>query len=95
MCLQLIMNRLGLRMLMVASGAAVAIGVVILIAAPTQSATIGWYAYAPLAEATFSPGASGLLSTPMSIGIVVLVAGLVGLAFSTGFIVGRRRRSPP
>lgn len=95
MCLQLIMNRLAMMIMMLASGVAVAIGIVVMVAAPPPSATFGWFAYAPLAEATFSPGGNHIVSTGMIVGLVVLVAGLVGLAFSTGFVLGHRHRNRP
>ena len=51
----------------------------------------GWFAYQPLADATFMPGGNGVVvSRTTVVGSVVFVAGLVGLAFLAGVRMGRR-----
>lgn len=49
----------------------------------TQSASFGWFAYQPLANAVFMPTGS-FVSPQMWGGIFAFVAGLVAVAFLTG-----------
>ncbi|TFB87262.1 hypothetical protein E3O44_09050 [Cryobacterium algoricola] len=70
------------------------IGIVLLLL-PGNQASFGWFAYAPLSDSTFLPP-GGLLSPHSQIGIVVLIVGLVVLAFGAGWMLGLRHtaRSP-
>ncbi|TFC15157.1 hypothetical protein [Cryobacterium sp. MDB2-10] len=75
---------------MVVLGAvAVVIGLVLLLA-PGDQASFGWFAYAPLSNTTFSP--IGLQLSPRSqIGIAMFVVGLAVLAFGAGWMLGQRQ----
>ncbi|MBG0717562.1 hypothetical protein G3N18_05625 [Microbacterium sp. 2C] len=69
------------------AGIVVAAGAVALIAGLLTPVTFGWFAYQPLADATFVPGASGVfLSRTTIIGGVILAIGLLTVAF----LIGRR-----
>jgi heme/copper-type cytochrome/quinol oxidase subunit 1 len=72
---------------------AVAGAVVIVIGmfTPMGTASFGWFAYQPLADATFVPGGSAVvLSRTAVVGWIVFAAGLVTLAFLAGRTAGRR-----
>lgn len=69
------------------AGIVIAAGAVVLIAGLLTPVTFGWFAYQPLADATFGPGGSGVfLSRITIIGWVILTIGLLAVAF----LVGRR-----
>jgi hypothetical protein len=54
--------------------------------------TYGWFAYQPLAEATFTPGGTDVvLSRVTIIGSLVLTMGLLTLAFLAGWRAGAKR----
>ncbi len=73
--------------------AAVLAGVVMAIYGATTPKAYGWFAYAPLSEATFH-AENFVLVDPWAIaGVVLLVAGLLPLAFTAGCRTGRRRRA--
>jgi hypothetical protein len=66
-------------------GAVVGTGVVVLTIGLLAPVTFGWFAYQPLADATFVPGGGGLfLSSTAIIGGVILMAGLLAGAFLAG-----------
>jgi heme/copper-type cytochrome/quinol oxidase subunit 1 len=67
------------------------VGVSIQIWAASQPTSFGWFAYAPLSGAQFTPSAS---PNVWPWGMVLTSAGLVTLAFWAGLLVGRRRRDP-
>lgn len=76
------------------AGAGVAAGAVVLIVGLLTPVTFGWFAYQPLADATFVPGAGGLfLSRITIIGWVILTIGLLAVAFLAGRRTGRGRPS--
>lgn len=79
------------RLLLLVGLVAVIVGACVVVVARAQPASFGWFAYAPLSR-TF-PIADGvhIVSTTGVIGAVVLVIGLVTLAFWTGLRVGGRR----
>ncbi|GIG39230.1 hypothetical protein Cph01nite_09920 [Cellulomonas phragmiteti] len=52
--------------------------------------SLGWFAYAPLAEATYSPGLVVTSTHLWAAGAAVV--GLVATSGAVGFIVGRRDR---
>lgn len=68
--------------------AALVAGVVIQLSTPVS---FGWFAYAPLSEATFV--APGLL-TQFGVGPILTGVGIALLAGWAGFLLGRRRRGP-
>ncbi|MDY7541745.1 MULTISPECIES: hypothetical protein [unclassified Cryobacterium] len=74
--------------LVILGAVAAAIGLVLLLL-PSNQASFGWYAYAPLGDSTFFPPA-GLLSPQSQIGMVVFIVGLVALAFGAGWMLGLR-----
>ena len=54
--------------------------------------TYGWFAYQPLADATFTPGGSDVvLSRITIIGSIVLTMGLLVLAFLAGWRASAKR----
>lgn len=76
------------------SAIAVAAGAVMFFTTRSEPASFGWFAYQPLAAATAFPTASIFELYPVaSAGVVVLVVGLVGLAFLTGHRMGARSAS--
>lgn len=76
------------------AGALTVIGLVVFIAGLMTPVTFGWFAYQPLANATFAPGGAGVFLSPTTvIGLGVLILGLVTLAFLTGWLAGANRRS--
>lgn len=57
----------------------------------TGAASFGWFAYAPLSNTTFLPlGDVTLLGPGGAAGIIAVIAGLVLLAFWSGYRTGRR-----
>lgn len=71
-------------------------GVILFIAAsPTGTAAFGWFAYQPIAGATFFPGSLVVLTPLTAAGAAICVAGLVGLGGVAGFLLGRRRPISP
>jgi heme/copper-type cytochrome/quinol oxidase subunit 1 len=78
------------RFLPMASVAAVLIGIVCLIVGFwPQSASFGWSAYAPLANAIYLQDGARVFTRTAQVGVGVLVMGLIGLAFWGGLLVGR------
>ncbi|WP_336625234.1 MULTISPECIES: hypothetical protein [unclassified Microbacterium] len=71
-------------------GIALVGAIVMLTAAPAATATFGWFAYQPLADATFAPGASVVITTAALVGALLLAAGLIGVSGVIGFVWGRR-----
>ena len=60
---------------------------------PTGAASFGWFAYQPLAGATFFPGSLVVLTPLMAAATVVGIVGLVGLGAIAGYVLGRRHRA--
>ncbi|MEL4317697.1 hypothetical protein WJX64_01625 [Leifsonia sp. YIM 134122] len=75
----------------IAGGIVAVIGMIALLM-PTQQATFGWAAYQSLAETVFVPSLS-LISPTTIWGAIALTIGLLVVAFSAGFLVGRRTGS--
>ncbi|RAN78593.1 hypothetical protein B5P43_16880 [Bacillus sp. SRB_336] len=71
--------------------AAVLAGVVMAIFGATKPRAFGWFAYAPLSETTFYPENFVFVDPWAIAGLVLLVAGLLVLAFMAGHRIGRRR----
>ena len=74
------------------------VGLVLLIGAVTTvvglltPVTFGWFAYQPLADATFNPvGDALLVSRTTVVGFIVVTLGLIALAFLAGWRLARRR----
>ncbi|MFD1714131.1 hypothetical protein ACFSBZ_06580 [Amnibacterium flavum] len=86
-------GRLPGRVLLICAIVLVVVGAGVLIAVATEPVSFGWTAYAPLSETTFTPVVRGLESRNGILGAVLLVIGLMGLAFWAGLRVGARRRS--
>ncbi len=60
---------------------------------PMGVASFGWFAYQPLANATFTPGGSAVvLSRVTVVGWIVFTLGMLTLAFLAGGVVARRSR---
>lgn len=77
-----------------AAGVVVAVGVIVVIAGLLTHVPFGWFAYQPLANATFAPAGSGVFVSRLTIvGSVVLGLGLFGLAFLAGWHWRGSRRS--
>lgn len=63
----------------------VGVGAVVLIFGLLTPVTFGWFAYQPLADATFVPGGGGVfLSRTTIVGLAVLMTGLLSVAFLAG-----------
>ena len=65
-------------------------GIGLQIWAASQPASVGWFAYAPLSEARFTP-VSGMDASGW--GGLLSAVGCVVLAFWTGLLIGERRDS--
>ncbi|GAA5032540.1 hypothetical protein GCM10025738_14810 [Microbacterium fluvii] len=78
------------------TGIVIAAGVGVLIAGLLTPVTFGWFAYQPLADATFVPDAGGVfLSQIAIIGWVILTIGLLTVAFLVGRHTARARSNRP
>ncbi|WP_442576887.1 hypothetical protein ACSBPH_07110 [Microbacterium sp. F51-2R] len=76
------------------AGALVATGVVVVIVGVLTPVAFGWFAYQPLAAATFAPATSGLfLSRTTIIGWLVLTIGLLIVAYLLGRRAGSAKRA--
>ncbi|TFC83811.1 hypothetical protein E3T28_04960 [Cryobacterium sinapicolor] len=81
-------RRVSVSMVVLGTVAAV-IGLVLLLV-PSDQASFGWFAYAPLSNTTFSP--IGLQLSPRSqIGIALFIVGLAVLSFGAGSMLGQRQ----
>lgn len=60
---------------------------------PLGVASFGWFAYQPLADATFTPGGSAVILSRITVaGWIIFTFGLLGLAFLAGRSAGRSSR---
>ena len=50
----------------------------------------GWFAYAPLSNTPFGANGAAFVTQGTQVGLVIMVAGLLVLAFWTGYRFGRR-----
>jgi len=75
---------------MVVLGAVAAVIGLVLLLLPSGQASFGWFAYAPLSDTTFFPP-GGLLSPQSQIGMVLIIVGLVLLAFGAGWFSGNAK----
>ncbi|MGC5221494.1 hypothetical protein ACPW96_02720 [Micromonospora sp. DT81.3] len=78
----------------VTAGILTVTGVVALVAGLSTPVTFSWFAYQPLADATFTPEGSGVFLSRITIaGLIALNIGLIALAFLVGWRAGARRRA--
>lgn len=67
-------------------------GLAVIVTAPTETASFGWFAYAPLSDSTFLAGTDGIhLTGQRLVGTVATIVGVVVLAFWLGLSIGRKR----
>jgi drug/metabolite transporter (DMT)-like permease len=66
---------------------------VVLILLPDNSASFGWFAYAPLNDTVFVPP-SGILTPRSQLGILWALIGVALLAFGSGWAFGLRQPAP-
>ncbi|UKA49164.1 hypothetical protein LFT48_17250 [Arthrobacter sp. FW305-123] len=69
----------------------IAVIVGVIVAWTNQSASFGWFAYAPLSDKVFLADGAAMVSQGTQIGLAVTVLGLLVLAFWAGLAMGRRR----
>ena len=55
---------------------------------------VGWFAYAPLSNTTFSANGAALITQGTQVGLAVVVLGLLVLALWAGYRIGRRGIPP-
>jgi heme/copper-type cytochrome/quinol oxidase subunit 1 len=58
-----------------------------------RNTSIGWFAYAPLSNQEFTGNGTAFVSQGTQIGLAIVVAGLLVLAFWAGLKFGRRSAS--
>ncbi|MCS5716137.1 hypothetical protein NVV95_16445 [Herbiconiux sp. CPCC 205716] len=71
--------------------AAIVAGVVTVVVSTPQSASFGWFAYAPLSGTMFSPAGAVVIGWGSVLGAIVVAGGIAGLAFWAGWMLGRMR----
>lgn len=77
----------GAALVAVAGATTIAIGLF----TPMGVASFGWFAYQPLANATFTPGGSVVVLSRVTIaGWAIFTLGMFALAFLAGRVAGRR-----
>lgn len=82
-----------LRIALLISAILIVAGVVIVVVgSPSSTASFGWFAYQPLAGATYVPSGFTLTTPLTSAALAMIVVGLIGLSGSVGFLLGRRAR---
>ncbi|MFJ4210405.1 hypothetical protein ACIPY2_18275 [Paenarthrobacter sp. NPDC089675] len=69
----------------------IAVIVGLIVAWSNRDAGFGWFAYAPLSNASFSGNGVAMISQGTQIGLLVAIVGLLVLAFWAGLAIGRRR----
>lgn len=62
----------------------------VVIAKSNETASFGWFAYAPLSEQVFIGNGVALVSQGTQLGLAVTVIGLLVLAFWAGYRTGRQ-----
>ena len=76
----------------VIAGVIVGVGCIVLLIGVLTPVTFGWFAYQPIADATFVPGGGGVfLSRTTIVGWVFLTIGLLAVAFLAGRHAARAR----
>jgi uncharacterized membrane protein len=72
----------------------VAAGAMVTVVGLMTPVSYGWFAYQPLADATFTPGGDGVwLARATVVGLLLLALGLIALAFLIGRRVGSSREN--
>jgi heme/copper-type cytochrome/quinol oxidase subunit 1 len=76
------------------------VGVVIMVvgcfvAWSNRNSYMGWFAYAPLSNEVFSGNGVAFISQGTQIGLGIMVAGLLVVAFGAGYRMGRRGSTRP
>ncbi|WP_139194979.1 hypothetical protein [Arthrobacter sp. UCD-GKA] len=66
-------------------------GILVFALGPREADTFGWFAYAPVGEATGAPGMH-FLTTSQVTGWLLLAMAVCASALWAGFILGRRNR---
>lgn len=66
-------------------------GIAAAVVAAPREVSFGWFAYAPLSEATFSPDGLIVLAGGALGGLIVAVVGVALLAFWAGYVVRAAR----
>ncbi|MDY0910800.1 hypothetical protein [Microbacterium sp. CFBP9034] len=75
------------------TGTFVVVGVIVVVMGLLTPVTFGWFAYQPLANATFTPdGSVVFLSRVTIIGFILLTIGMLAVAFLLGQRAGAKRR---
>jgi hypothetical protein len=75
-----------------AAGLLVAAGIITLVIGLATPVSFEWFAYQPLAGATFTPAGTGVFVSRATVtGVLLLVIGLIALAFLGGRTAGKRR----
>jgi len=74
------------------------VGVVVMVAGcfvawSNRNSYVGWFAYAPLSNEVFTGNGVAFMSQGTQIGLAIMVAGLLVLAFWAGYRLGRKGRS--
>lgn len=77
-----------MRLLFLIAVIAVASGIIVLLVTFSQPVSFGWFAYSPLSNTTYNLPGVHVISTAGVVGTVVLVAGLIALAFWAGLRIG-------
>jgi len=80
---------LGAGVLVAAGAITITIGLI----TPMGPPSFGWFAYQPLADATFVPSGSAVILSRVAVaGSVIFAIGLLALAFLAGRAAGRNSR---
>ena len=66
-------------------------GVVAIVIAEAQSASFGWFAYAPLPGTVFNPDGAMVVSWGAIAGAAAVALGIAGLSFGAGFTIATSR----
>ena len=85
-------SRILMRLLFLIAAIAVVIGIIVLLVTFSQPVSFGWFAYSPLSATTYNSPGVHVISTAGVVGTVVLVAGLIALAFWAGLRIGGRHK---
>ncbi len=87
-------RRTGLLIGWIVAAVLVTAGAIVTVVGLMTPVSYGWFAYQPLADATFAPGGEGVwLARATVVGLVLLALGLIALAFLIGQRVGPSRES--
>jgi heme/copper-type cytochrome/quinol oxidase subunit 1 len=65
---------------------------IVLLSLPVRQESVGWFAYAPLSQQTFAAQSLLIMDAEKWAGVALTGAGLLTLAFWTGYRTGRQSR---